>query len=214
VDLGGLEAAWALSSTRQFPYSISPVDGARLRVAVEKEDPSLGSDFSLTKMTADARGYLRLGESQVLAVRGQGGFTLGEPRFRRTFAVGGFADSNLFDLQRTNLSVLRGYADDAFTGRSFVSGNLEYRVPLHSLQRGFRTLPLFIRHLHASLFVDAAHAWNGEFRWSDVKPGIGAALGTDTYIGHRLPLTAVVGLGHGLARAGDTRGYFRIGLAF
>ena len=78
-DLGGLEAAWALSSVKQYPYSISPVDGARLRVAVEKEDPTLGSDFSLEKVTADARGYWRFaGGGLVFAARTQGGFTLGE----------------------------------------------------------------------------------------------------------------------------------------
>ena len=155
TDLGGLEAAWALSSVKQYPLSISPVDGGRLRVAVEKEDPALGSDFSLTKVTADARGYLRLGSGGiVLAARGQGGFTLGEQRFQRTFAVGGFPDNNLFDLQRTNLAVLRGYRDDAFTGRNFFGANLEARFPLGFLQRGWRTLPLFIRHFHGALFLD------------------------------------------------------------
>jgi hypothetical protein len=215
TDLGGLEAAWALSSVKQYPMSISPVDGARLRVAVEKEDPALGSDFSLTKFTADGRGYLRLGRGGVvLAARGQGGFTLGEPRFRRTFEVGGFPDNNLFDLQRTNLAVLRGYPDGAFTGRSFFGANLEARFPLGGLQRGWRTLPLFIRHFHGALFVDTGAAWNESLGSDQVKTAVGATLGADTYLGHRLPLTGVLGVAHGLNRGGETKVYFRLGLAF
>jgi Tol biopolymer transport system component len=215
TDLGGLEAAWALSSVKQYPFSISPVDGTRLRVAVEKEDPALGSDFSLLKVTADARGYLRLGGNAiVLAARGQGGFTAGEERFRRTFAVGGFPDNNLFDLQRTNLAVLRGYPDDAFTGRSFFAGNLEARFPLAVLQRGWRTLPLFVRHLHAAVFFDAGSAWTGSLGADDVRTALGASLGADTYLGHRLPLTGVLGVARGLNSGGETSVYFRLGLAF
>ena len=215
LNLGGLEAAWALSSVKQYPYSISPVDGARLRVAVEKEDPSFGSDFSLEKVTADARGYFRVvGGGLVLATRAQGGITFGEDQLRRTFAVGGFPDNNLFDVQRTNLAVLRGYPDNAFTGRSFFATNLEARFPLGFLQRGFRSLPLFVRHFHGSVFVDAAGAWNGPLSGEDVKTAVGASLGADTYLGHRLPLTGVLGVARGLNDLGETSVYFRLGLAF
>ena len=214
-DLGGLEAAWALSSVKQYPYSISPVDGARLRVAVEKEDPSLGSDYSLEKVTADARGYWRFaGGGLVFAARTQGGFTLGEEGFQRTFAVGGFPDNNLFDVQRTNLAVLRGYPDDAFTGRNFFATNLEARFPLAFLQRGFRSLPLFVRRFHGTVFVDAAGAWTGPLRDDVVKTAVGVSLGADTYLGHRLPLTGMLGVARGLNDLGETSVYFRLGLAF
>jgi Tol biopolymer transport system component len=215
TDLGGIEAAWAFGSAKQYPFSISPVDGSRVRVAVEKEDPALGSDFSLQKVTADARGYLRLvGDGLVLAARGQGGFTLGEPRFRRTFAIGGFPDRSLFDLQRTNLAVLRGYPDDAFAGRSFFGANLEVRFPLSFLQRGWRTLPFFVRRLHGTMFVDVGGAWNGSLSGKDVKTAVGLSLGADAYVGHRLPLTGVLGLARGLSAGGETKVYFRLGLAF
>jgi outer membrane protein assembly factor BamA len=166
-------------------------------------------------MTADARGYVRLGSGGlVLAMRGQGGLTAGEERFRRTFSVGGFPDNNLFDLQRTNLAVLRGYPDDAFTGRSFLAGNLEARFPLAFLQRGWRTLPLFVRHLHGAVFFDAAGAWSGSLQADDMKTALGVSLGADTYLGHRLPLTGVVGVARGLNSGGETEVYFRLGLAF
>ena len=215
VDRGGLETAWSLSTVQQYAESISPVDGARLRLAWLREAPAFGSDVALSKLTGDARGYFRLlGERDVLAVRAGGGLTLGQPGFTRSFSVGGFPDSNLFDLVRANVALLRGYPDDAFIGRSFAHANLEYRVPLGSPQRGFRTLPFFLRHLRGTLFFDAAHAWTGEARLRDVKTAGGVGLGVDSTLAHRLPFTGEVALARGFASRGFTKLYFRLGLAF
>jgi outer membrane protein assembly factor BamA len=221
LDLGGLELAWTLSTARQYPYSISPIDGYRLRVAYLKEDPALGSEVALGKLVADARGYVRVfGESDTLALRLGGGTTFGRPSFRRSFAVGGFPDGALFDVVATNHSVLRGYPQDGgaraaeFSGRRFVHANAEYRFPLGHPEHGWRTLPLFVRHLHAAVFFDAAHAWSGELRLGDVRTGAGAALGTDVFVGHGLPLTFTAGVARGFASGGDTRFYLNTGLAF
>jgi hypothetical protein len=215
LGLGGIETAWALSSARQYPYSISPTEGTRLRLAWLREAKALGSDLSLDKFTADVRGYLRLlGERDVVALRAQGGFTRGEPPFAKSFAVGGYPDASLFDIVRTNPAVLRGYPDNAFTGRAFVAANAEYRFPLFSPQRGWRSVPLFLRHLHGSVFVDAAQAWSGEFRPADVKTAAGASLGLDTALSFTLPLTAELTVARGFDERGETKVYFRFGLAF
>jgi len=221
LDLGGLEAAWSMSTVKEYPYSISPIDGYRLRLALVKEDPALGSDVSLLKATGDARAYARLfGESDTLAVRLGGGTTFGRPTFRRSYSVGGFPDGALLDVVQTNHAVLRGYpqgggaARDRFTGRSFVNANLEYRFPLGHPQRGWRSLPVFLRHLHGAVFADAGHAWSGRFRLADVKTAAGVAVGAHTSLGHGLPVTGVVGLARGLADGGETKVYVRFGLAF
>jgi hypothetical protein len=215
LDLGGLEAAWSIGTAKIFPYSISPVEGYRLRVAYVKEAPGLGSEVSLSKVLADGRVYSRLfRDNDALALHLAGGFTLGTPAFQRSFAVGGFPDGALFDVVGTNHSVLRGYPDDAFVGRRFLGANAEYRFPLAHPQRGYRLLPVFVRHLHGTVFADAANAWNETFRWGDLKPAAGAALGADLTLGHALPLTFTVGVARGFADGGETRAYFRAGLAF
>jgi Tol biopolymer transport system component len=215
VDLGGIETAWAISSARSYPYSISPAEGARLRLAWLHEATALGSDLSLDKATADARLYQRVfGERDVLALRVGGGTTWGEEQFDRSFAVGGYPDASLFDIVRTNNAVLRGYPDDAFTGRRYAAFNAEYRFPLFSPQRGWRSFPLFLRHFRGSVFFDAAHAWSGEFRAEDVKTSAGASIGLDSAIGFALPLTAELTLARGFDEQGDTKVYFRFGLAF
>lgn len=215
LDLGALEAAWGLGSAKQYPFSISPVDGWRLRVSAVKEDPAFGSDVSLVKASADARGYLRVPAGLgVVALRGAGGTTWGSPGFRRSFAVGGFPDGSLLDLVATNQALLRGYPDDAFSGRSFLSAGLEWRLPLAHPQRGWRTAPLFLRHLHAALFFDSGHAWSDEFRARDVATAAGAALGADVMLGHALPFTVTAGVARGFSQKGKTRAYVRAGLSF
>jgi Tol biopolymer transport system component len=215
LDLGGLETAWALSSARSYPYSISPSEGGRLRVAWLHEAKGLGSDLSLDKLVADARVYRRVfGERDVLALRVGGGTTWGEEQFERSFAVGGYPDASLFDIVRTNNAVLRGYPDNAFTGRRYGAFNAEYRFPLFSPQRGWRSLPLFLRHFRGTVFFDAAHAWTGEFRAEDVKTAAGASLGLESAIGFALPLSAELTVARGFDDQGDTKVYFRFGLAF
>jgi Tol biopolymer transport system component len=221
LDLGGLEAAWAIANVKRYPLSISPVDGQRLRVAFVKESPSFGSDVALGKLLADGRAYLRaLGENHVLALMAAGGTTFGRPSFEQSFEVGGFPDGSLLDVVRTNNAVLRGYRDGAFSGRRFVSGSVEYRIPLWHPQRGVISLPFFVRSFHAAVFADAGHAWSGTFRWDDLKTSAGGALGADLVIGQALPVTVTAGVARGLTRSsdprtdGDTRFYFRTGLAF
>jgi WD40-like Beta Propeller Repeat/Omp85 superfamily domain len=215
LDLGGIETALELASARSYPFSVSPVDGGRVRIAWLREAKGLGSELSLDKLTVDARLYERLfGERDVLALRAGGGTTWGEPEFERSYAVGGYPDASLFDIVGTNPAVLRGYPDNAFTGRRYLAANVEYRFPLFTPQRGWRSLPVFFRHLHAALFVDAAHAWSGELRLADVKTAAGASIGVDTAIGFALPLTAEVAVAHGFDAQGETTAYFRFGLAF
>ena len=215
TDFGGLQASWIWSSARSYPMSISPSEGSRLRVSWLHEAKGLGSDVSLDKLTADARLYQRVfGPRDVLALRLGGGTTWGEPGFARSFAVGGYPDASLFDLVRTNEAVLRGYPDNAFTGRRYLAVNAEYRFPLVSPQRGFHSAPLFLRHFRGTLFFDAANAWSGGFHASELNTSLGASLGADSALGFSLPLRAELAVAHGFQERGDTRVYFRFGLAF
>ena len=215
LRLGGIETSWTLATARSYPYSISPTEGGRLRLAWLHEAEGLGSELSLDKATVDARLYHRVfGERDVLAVRASAGNTWGTPRFERSFAVGGYPDANLFDIVRTNPAVLRGYPDNAFTGRRFAAANVEYRFPLLSPQRGWRSLPVFLRHFRGTVFFDAANAWTGEFRASELKTAAGASIGVDSAIGFTLPATAELTVARGFDEKGDTRVYLRFGLAF
>jgi hypothetical protein len=214
LDFGGLELAWTFASARQYPFSISPTDGVRLRVAMFQENPAFGSELSLTKLLAEARGYLRLPLASVLALRGAGGTTLASPAFRRSFSVGGFPDGTLFDILGSRRGLARGYPEYAFEGRRFASATAEWRVPLAHPQRGWRLVPAFVRHLHGHAFVDAGGAWSDTLRGEDLGVSLGASLGADLLLGHTTPLTLEAGVARGFGERGETRFYLRTGLAF
>jgi Tol biopolymer transport system component len=213
-DLGAAELAWSLATAQQYPETVSPVEGWQVRVAGLKELPELGSDVSLWKGTVDVRGYARVGEASALAFRTGGGVTLGAPPFRQSFAVGGFPEGSLFDLVGANPAVLRGFPDDVLQGRHIVHASVELRVPLACPERGYRSLPLFLRHVHATAFVDAAQAWNGPFQLRRTLTDAGVGVGGDLFLGHQLPVTWSAGLARGFGGRGETRAYSRLGLAF
>jgi Tol biopolymer transport system component len=212
--LSGLDLSWAFGSARQYPFNISPVDGSSLRLGLEREAAWLGSDAHVLKPSLDARAYLRLSETQALAMRVSGATTIGDNGLRQVYWLGGFPSGSDWDLTGARPGLLRGYPDDAFAGRHVVSGNVEYRFPLLHPQRGLWSVPAFVRHVHGAVFVDAGTAWAGHFSLRQVKTAAGVALGTDTFVSHALPLTAVLGVARGFSAKGDTRVYLRLGLAF
>jgi len=215
LDLGAIEAAWSFSSARAFPYSISPMEGFRLRAAFLREAHALGSDVPVSKLAGDARFYMRaFGRGSAVALSLGGGTTFGREAFEESYAVGGFPDASLLDLVRTNPAVLRGYPDNAFRGRHYAAANAEYRVPLLHPQRGFRSFPVFLRHLHAATFVDTGAAWSGSFEGDDLKTGAGVVLGGDFVLAHAVPVTLTLGYGHGFNGGGEDQVYFRAGLSF
>jgi hypothetical protein len=214
LDLGGVEIDYDLGSAKLYPLSISPVDGWLVHAGYLKEEPSLGGTASLGKLIFDGRGYLRVGDDQVVAVRGGLGATFGSPRFVQSFAVGGFPEGSLADVIDTNFTVLRGYPDDAFQGRSFVHMNAEYRFPLLFPEHGYRSSPVFLRHLHGAVFADAANAWVGPFRAADLRTALGAAVGFDAALSQAYPLSVTLGVARGFSIYGETRFYARLGLSF
>jgi Tol biopolymer transport system component len=213
-DEGGLEAALSWGNPTKSPFNISPTAGWRLRAAAMRQSPALGSDHELWKVLADVRRYQRVRENGVLSLRLGTGTTFGEPDLEQSYTVGGFPDGGSIDVIRSNNSVLRGYDDDIASGRRFAHANAELRFPLLHPQAGFRLAPLFLRHVHAAVFMDAAHAWTGALEMEDVRTSVGAALGADIMAFHNLPLTLVVGVAQPLRSGSEARAYFRSSLAF
>lgn len=214
LDLGAAEVAWSFTDAKAYPFTVSPVEGWQVRVAGLKELPELGSDVSVWKGTADVRGYVRVGEGGAVALRAGGGTTLGAPHFQDSFAVGGFPEGSLFDLVGTNVSVLRGFPDQAYRGRNVLYANAELRLPLAHTQRGYRSLPVFLRSLQATFTADAAQAWSGELQFRNTNPSLGVSVGSELFVGHQLPLTWIVGVAQGFGVKGELRVYSHLGLAF
>jgi hypothetical protein len=220
LSRAGVRASWSFSSARRYGYSISEEDGVTLAVTGEMLRPGLGSDGRSDAVTADARAYVPLGWAHaVLAVRGAMAASSGDDTVRRRYRLGGSDGNPLAGAFGSDaISLLRGFQHDVFVGDQVALANVEARLPLWQVQRGWGTWPLFLRSVHATGFVDMGNAWTGPVAWADRKIGYGAEISADVVAGFGLPLTWTGGVAWGRDGAdtiADTRSfYFRVGRSF
>ena len=186
-----LRAGWLVDAARAYGYSIGEEEGWSAGVAVEMTREALGADGDGGAATFDARGYLPFGPRHaVLAMRAAAARSWGDDAVRRVFSASGNAPQlRGFSLDSDAIGLIRGIESSELAGeRAFVL-NLDYRVPLFRPERGLGTVPVFLRTVHAAVFADVGHAWDGEFHGADVSHSIGAELSLDTVLGFALPLT-------------------------
>ena len=95
--------------------------------------------------------------------------------------------------------------------------NVDYRVPLWRVGRGWGTVPVFLRTIHGAVFFDAGQAWSNDPRWSDTRSSLGVELSADTIVGFGLPLTFTAGAAarfDGTTERARFVAFARIGRAF
>ncbi|CAN5368823.1 hypothetical protein BH24GEM3_BH24GEM3_23460 [soil metagenome] len=174
LDMGALFFG-GFSNVRRYGFSISPEDGFLLSFSTEARryaEPFPGED--------DARGYTRvLGRGQayqgfpfwgfarhVLATRVTGGVETGSGS--PLFSVGGISGTAVpfplgFGVEATGRTFpIRGYPAGVQRGDRALAATAEYRFPLLLVERGVRTLPVFLDRFWGDLFVDAGTAWCAE----------------------------------------------------
>lgn len=217
-DGGVVALGWQLDTTKTYPLSISPQDGMRVRLSAARETPALGSDGDFGKVVGSVAGYRHLGRS-VVAARVGAALAFGARVPRQAFAVGGLARPAMLDPIDDAPAVLRGFESPVSTdvsryGTRLAFGTLEWRLPLGFPQRGYRAFPFFVRHLHATLSLDAAAVSTRAPNLARARVGASVALGGNILLGHRIPVTIQAGLGRGLNRDGATVPWVSLGFPF
>lgn len=136
----------------------NPTEGSRLSVSAEFAGKALGGDFDFNKYTAESRNYLKVGKSQVVALRVTAGYADGKMPESGKFSVGG-ADT------------LRGYEDDQFKGDKMLAATAEYRFPVANKVQGV-------------VFSDIGKAWDGDhYKLNDLDSSVGVGVRVTTPIG-------------------------------
>ena len=213
-----LRAGYTYSSARSYGYSVSREEGWSMTATQEVIGRVLGSAGTAASLVLDLRGYRRtLPRHGVLAARVASAHSWGDAGVRRTFSpAGSGAKSGGFFFEADAIGLLRGFDDDVRGPNSAVV-NLDYRFPLKRVQRGFGTLPAFVRSVHGAMFVDVGHVWAGAARWREARISMGAELSVDTVLGYTLPVTLSTGATWRRDGLGDQTGaavFGRIGRAF
>ncbi len=218
-DRRALRGAYQFDNARRYGYSISPQDGVTLGTTAEVTRRALGSDADAVTLTADIRAYPRLGgRHRVLAIRAAAGGSWGDREGRRALGAGGSAaPASTIVFGHDAIGLARGFATDDIVGYRAAVINVDYRLPVWTVERGIWSFPIFVRQFHAAAFVDAAHVWTKTFAAADVRVSTGFELSSDVVLGHYLPLTLSAGVASrrdpSHSQSGMTA-FWRIGYAF
>jgi Tol biopolymer transport system component len=217
---GALSFGWRYAKSEQTPYAISVENGRVTGVVASLLAPWLGTfvraeDGSLQpltqiQLTGDLREYVvnPWVPNHVIAVQAGTGIAVGGTQYLGSYQLGGSFGDNAFYVTPDEFRMLRGYPFGYDAGDLYWLTTLEYRAPLWRIQRGWGTVPVFVRDLSVAGFVDAGNAF--------VNPAAGtglpltlSALGTEAFgeplvgTGAELTLRTVLLWGAGLhARGG------------
>ena len=211
--IGTLQGGWRYSWNQQTRYAISTEDGRIFSLVGGLIHPYLGAyaetddgrvGLSAAQLTAEVREYTVMpwSKNHVVAVRAGTGITLGSHRFLGLYQLGGsFGDSAFYVTPDSGL-MLRGYPFGADVGDLYWLGSAEYRMPLHRIDRGLATYPVFLRALSAAAFVDAGNAFSEPSNVGDafVQPliGVGGELRISTVLWYGVGATGRFGFATGL----------------
>ncbi|MFZ5877327.1 MAG: BamA/TamA family outer membrane protein [Nitrospirota bacterium] len=214
--LAGLRAAWQYADAHEFGYSISPEDGRRLLLTIQRNADAFGGDFDNVRYLGAWYEYVTVPrlEHHVLALRAVGGTSSGDILPQRTFQLGGVAASQELADEDADTLLLRGYPARAIRGQKMTVGSVEYRFPIRNIERGFTTKPFFFQRLHGAVFVDYGNAWDNSADADNYRMGRGAELGTDMTFGYRFRIRFRIGVASGRDAEGEQQIYIVAGNAF
>jgi outer membrane protein assembly factor BamA len=114
---GGLVSAASLVTNWDTRNNIFwPSRGSLIQLGASRADAAIGSDFDFTRVTFDARRYVPVGKTRVLALQGLVTQSSGEVPFDRMAQLGG--------------NVLRGYLQGRYRDKALAAVQAEFRTPV------------------------------------------------------------------------------------
>jgi len=94
-----------------------------------------------------------------------------------SFRIGGDVGEGYFTKRHTRLFPVRGYDPNLIEAGKAACANIEVLFPLADLQKGYKTMPLFLHRLYMGTFIDAGVCAD-RMRWRDSITGAGIELVT------------------------------------
>ncbi len=214
IQLASVGMSWTYSNLESYYDTVGAASrGRSLRVNTKLATPSLASDYSIYTLTLSAVQYLPMpwAANHTLALRAEGGVSGGNVPNQRVFYLGGFADAPLieplasdptkFTGRYQDAFVVRGFAPRKFAGTQYQLYTTEYRFPLLTVDRGYSTLPVFLRRISGAAFLDFGGAFDdlGIDHWTDkLHLGGGGELWLELFLGYYVSTFVRVGHARGI----------------
>jgi Tol biopolymer transport system component len=210
--LSGVRLSYRFDNTVRPPRAISPEDGRRTEIAVQRDDSRLGSDFSLTRFTLDWHEFIDIHRLRHhnLAIRLFGGTATGDRFDQRAFRIGGDPAGDLLQGVDSEFLPLRGYPINAFRGQKAVLASGEYRFPVMNIENGVGNGPIFLRRLHGAVFYEGASAFDQSFHLDEMRTSAGLEARLDADLGYVLPVTLRFVVVRGFDEDGEDQAYFSL----
>lgn len=194
------------NSAQRQPYDISRSYGQSVSVGGSWSEPWFGGRERDWTVGYRLEQYLRFAfRESVLALAYTGAH-------RAATSLGGLParlvplrDALLGKNQPSDYARLRGLVTRE--GSELAALQLEYRLLIARINRGYETLPLFARRVHAALFVDVGDAWSGRFSLQRLGVGVGGELRLDWATEYHIDHSWRFGLAHGLTEGAELQWY-------
>lgn len=222
--IAGLAVSWQYSDVRRFQYSVSPELGRVVNLTLSLGSPIVGSQYRVYAVSWKWGEHIpipwpsRFLRGHVLAVALSGAVSGGDLHHRGLYFLGGYPPQDLlksiYDFSRPGAAPLRGYPYGSVVGDQFHVLNIEYRFPIWWIERGYQTLPIYLRRLHAKGFIDYGGAFFGGFDFDKLRLGVGAELMLEITYAWFFPAALQLGYAHGFDKGGGNQVYFLLNSPF
>jgi hypothetical protein len=222
----GADVRATVSTARSYPYSVSLERGLHATVRVEGFRTASAPRDDYAAVRARLRHYVPIPLSgfarHVTAIQVSAGATA-YARRPAVFAVGGTPGAPLdlgtgITLGESAGFPVRAFDEGAATGDRVLAGNLEHRVPIALVNRGWGIRPVYLDRISATLFADAARAWNPTRPGPTTLAAAGGEIAVDLVLSHAVPYRLRAGLARrlrtppGIRR--DWRAFLALGPSF
>lgn len=182
----GLALSLGYSNLRRYLYSVSAEEGRYFNVNLAVSHRALGAQFDVYTASWNYGEIIPIRwpheklRNHVLSLSYGGGISGGDVQRRGAFYLGGYPSQDIlrsiFDFTRPGGANLRGFGYASVYGNQFHVWSAEYRFPIAWIERGYQTLPIYFRRVHAKIFADYGGAFNGPIAIDKLKAGVGAEL--------------------------------------
>ena len=215
-NLATLYTGVSFDSTESFGYSVTKEKGIAASTELRWSTPPIGSNWTEYHVKWSLTSYMQLPwvEHHVLMTQVRGGYADGREQFLRSFAVGGYPDTDpINDLmygRGVSGTYLRGYPPVALRGSQYHFVAADYYFPVWRIRRGFQSFPIFFKDLYVDVFGTGATAFN-EFSTDLLLPSTGAELRLTGMHSYHTPFSVYLGSAYGFREPGGLAFYVMVG---
>lgn len=196
-----LDLSWRFHNAQTFLFNVAPVTGREIVVAGDLQPMFFQSSEKMFRVFGFWNEYIG-NPPATWSLRSK--IVIGS-------AFGDEAGYSAFWLSNSGLFSVRGFPESSPSGSEIIIGGLEFRMPIHWMERGIGTIPIFFRNINGAVFLETGLIGNWrQGNLSDWRNGVGSEVRFDFTIARYVPLNVTIGAALGLVNKVSYQVYFKV----